>query len=318
VAITSEQLLDGVKRRIIMPVNGLDDTDVLAFANQVISNELTNLIKSVNQEFFVRRYDITLLQNTLEYDIPYRAIGRALREIKIKYSDNSYLNLPQIRLEQAFMWQSYPTGVGYYFAGDRIALIPGTQLAYSLPATMAVWYYLAPSKLLTQYDLNGNLQYSTVASIAGDSVVVDALPAAYATGSLIDFVQHRAGCEILELDVPIASVSGPNTINFAPSSVPSRLVPGDFIAPAEYSPVVNMLPDQSYSLLETLTSRLVAQSMADYEGMAALEEDAKKYWGYLEEIVTPRMDGEPTILLNPYNISRCNKFSQYSWLFGAR
>jgi hypothetical protein len=316
-AITSTYLIEGVKRRITDPQhqNRLKNGDILAFADQIIQAEIIPIMESAQQDFFVTYSETPIVSGQSEYDIPYRAIGRNFRELKIRNSGDSvntnfWRNVPLISIENAYIYYTWSNIAGFYFKGDKIRLVPDVQSGAYANSILAMWWRLPPNKLV-EFD-----QVAQVVSVASNVVTVDGVPGDIEAGSTIDFVQGKSGCSIISYDVPVASTSS-TTITFATADeVPSELVAGDYICVAGQSYVVNFIPNECYPLLETLTCRRAAQAIADYENLKILDFDAKTERENFKKLIEPRIDGEPTIIVNPRSITRSWKFNQRTWLYG--
>ena len=94
------------------------------------------------------------------------------------------------------------------------------------------------------------------------------------------------------------------------------LVAGDYICPPQTSTVVNFLPNETYPLIVSLTAKRCLKSIGDFEGTKELEDDIQEEKKNIKMILQPRIEGEPTIIINPNSISRMGKQSQRSWLYG--
>jgi hypothetical protein len=315
-AINSDYLLAGVKRRITDPQhqNRLQNADILAFADQIVQAEIIPIMESCQQDFFITYTETPLVSGQSEYKIPYRAVGRNLREIKMRntgdFTNSAWRNIPLISIENAYQYYTWSSIAGFYFKGDRIQLVPNVQTGSSPNAFLGIWWRLPPNKLV-EFDLTAE-----VVSIAGNVVTVDGVPGDIEAGTLVDFNQSQSGCSILAYDVPVQATSQ-TTITFASADlIPTDLVPGDFINLAGTSYVLNSVPNECYPLLETLTCRRAAQAIADYENLRVLDADAKIERENFKKIIEPRIDGEPTIIINPRSIARSWKFNQRTWLYG--
>lgn len=313
-AITADKIIDGVNRRISNPqAQGLlQNSDILAFANDIVQEEIIPIIESVSQNYFVRQAETAIVAGQHLYSIPYRAVARSLRELKIKDAPNGQFirNLPLIAIEDAYTYYQWVTIVGFYFEGDKIRLVPDVPLNPPINQTLIFWYRLAPSALV---ELNA---VSTVISIAGNIVTVDAVPATMVSGTLIDFVQGQSGNTIYYMDTPITSVTS-TTITFSNvAAIPTELLAGDYICLAGQSYVLNFVPNEAYPLVETLTCRRCLQAISDYEGIKVLDVDAERARVNLNKILEPRIDGEPTIVVDYWSIARGYKQNQRSWLYG--
>ncbi len=199
--------------------------------------------------------------------------------------------------------------VGFYFIGDKFRLVPDVPSLISPQLTLMKWYRLPPSSLVTSANA------AKVVSVAAPNVTVSTVPTNLEAGVEIDFVQGRSGSSIYSMDVPIVSING-NIITFAADAVPSELAAGDYISLAQTSPVVNFVPNEGYSLLESLTCYRVLTGIGDFENAGRLQEDIGREEKNLKMILEPRIDGEPTIIINRQGLVRGNKYLQRSWLYG--
>lgn len=295
--VTSDRFLEGLKRRITIPANQplMTDQNFLDLANDVIRDRMVPLFLSVNQNYFVTYVDMTMTQGVKKYPIHYRAIGRALRDLKLKYNlDN--IRMVDMRLialedEHLFINQTLPTG--FYFSGDSIMVVPEPN---SSTYILRQYFNLQPNKMVT-----GD-QCARIVSISGAVVTVDAVPTTFAANVLIDIIQGKAGCSTVNYDVSIQSVSG-TQVQFSSAAVLDGVSVGDYIALAQQTPVMQ-LPDEAQLLLETATADRVLYAIGDYEGSAALQKDAKLQETNLLKIIQPRIEGEQTKIINRNGLLR--------------
>lgn len=313
-AITSDQILDGVRRRYSQPTYQglLSNADILAWANEIVQDEIIPIFESVNQNYFVRRVDIPIEATKSAYDIPYRGVARAVRELKMflpNLGSQSYYNLRQIKLEDAYYASAGLSNQisGFYFEGDRIQLVPnGNGISYQTPQTLVVWYWLPPSAMV---------EYNAVAqveSVALDTVTVNSVPSTFSNGATVDFIQAKSGNNIYSMDISIVS-STSDTITFYTGDIPDELVPGDFIALSGQTYVLNFIPNECLPLIITLISRRSLQAQGDFEALKMIESDADMQRTNIMKIIEPRITGEPTICINRSNLAR----SRYSFYRGG-
>lgn len=310
-AITADYLLTGVKRRIVMPASQVTftDTDILAFGDNIISSRIVPMIESVNQEFFVTIHEEDLVAGQSEYKIPYRAVGRALRELKLKDTNENIRNIALVSIEDAQTFYMSTLTTKFYFKGDKIRLVPDVPSSISPDQSLQIWYRLAPSRLVQLSEA------AQVASISNDTVTVTDVPSGFSTGMLIDFVQGKSGNSIYSIDQEVTNISGTD-ITFGTDVVPDDLEEGDYVCVAQTSPVINFVPNECYSLVESLTARRVLVSAGDFEGAKMLDDDIREEEKNLKMILEPRITGEPTVIINRWGLVRGNKFAQRTWLYG--
>lgn len=312
-SITSDDIINGAKRRIVVPSNGVTDEDILHFCDSIVSSDIVPMIESAQQDYFVTFYETPLVTGISEYNIPYRAIGRATREVKLRDPSNFYYNLPLVSIENAYSYSQFAYVMGFHFLSDKIKLVPELPSGYQPDTTLCIWYGLPPNKLVEQ-DL-----VSTVVSVNFTTgvVTVDGVPGDFVDGYLVDFVQGVSGNSIEAMDIPIVSFTD-TTITFLPANLPLTLAAGDYISTAGESYVLNFIPNECYSLIESLTARRICQAISDYDGMKALDSDIQVEKVQFSKIIEPRVVGENTIILNNFNITRSRSSWYRSWLFNGR
>lgn len=313
-AIISDDLIAGIKRRISMPANQvlMSDSDILAMVDAVIRSNIIPIFESSNQDYFVTTKDVALVASTSEYNIPYRAVGRTLRDLKIKdsVSDETYVrNLTKVAIEDI----EYATGnssvSAFYFKGDRIKLVPSVSSAVQTNY-LEMWYKIAVSKLVLTTSV------ATVVSATTTTVTVDSVPSSITTSTPIDFIQGVSGNRIYDIDITPTAVAT-TTISFTSGDIPTALQAGDYIALAGYAPVVTMIPDEAWPLIESLAAKRCLKAIGDFEGARELNEDITEEKKELLKLIEPRIDGEATVIINRSGLVRGNKTSQRRWLFGA-
>lgn len=288
-AVTVDNFLEEVKRLITVPANQalMDDQSLLLMGDEASQSYVVPLLLSLRQEYFVTSYIQTVTSGVASYPIPTRSIARSLRELKYVESGDRKCNLPQIAIEDVQMWPATGVVSGYHFKGDKIVLVGVPTVT---TATLEVWYYLQPSKLVKVSEA------ARVVSVAGNIVNVASLPATFSAGVVVDFVQGISGNSILSMDKAIGSIAG-TQITFASNTIPAELVAGDYIALAGETPVLQ-IPTEAVPYHATKTCIRILNAIGDFDGMAKLEEVASQQEKTLKLITEPRNTGEST-KINP-------------------
>lgn len=294
-AKTADRLLEGVKRRVTLPSNEvlINDEDILALADDVIKIELVPLLMSLRQDYFVVRSNTLTVSGTSDYDIPYRAIGRTLRDLKLRDSGGLVRDLALLALEDEHL---FPVGVSphsFYFRGDKIVLVPTPQ---SSGLILDIWWDMPPSELV-KLD-----QVGVVTGVADPSVTVTTAPSTLMPGVACDFVQAKSGNSVLAFDKTITNVAG-TTVTFTVGDVPTSLAVGDYVCMAQKAPVI-MLPDECYPYIETLTAKRVLMSIGDFEGQTALEKGEGQELKMIKIMLEPRIMGESVKIINRRSLLR--------------
>jgi hypothetical protein len=300
-ALTSEEFIAALKRRIIYPANQelLTQDALLEVVSGLLRTKMTKIVKASRQNYLLTTSVIPLVSNQAFYDVPYRAVVNGLEDVKYLLTDNITLrDLSYITVEDLEMFvsgSSYPQA--FYFQSDQIGVVP-TPLSES--GSLKVWWHRRLSKLCLPADAG------QVTNIAGDIVTIDNAPTTFMAGTLIDFIKSAGLPVILEQDVEITNVAG-TQITFATDEVPSRLVVGDWIAPAGFTPIIPLM-DEAFEYFEGICGAHILDTIGDYEGSARLMEEARSDEKDFMSVLEPRIDGEPEKIVNYHNLLR-----QRSW-----
>jgi hypothetical protein len=296
---TADDLIAGLKSRGIVPSSQVlfDDTDLLTFADRIISSHLVPLLIGVRQDYFVTYQTVTFTSGKTKYEIPYRAIGRAIRDLKM-LSGTASRDLFKVDLEDEHYYQNAGSVVGFYFDQDFIVVV-GTPS--NSTDQLKIFYECAPSRLVKLNDAR------VVQTVTSSSVTLSVAPtSAMTTGATVDIIRYRPGHSISHMDLAITGVSG-NQLSFAASSIDTTMVSqGDYVSISNTSPVIQ-LPEECYSLIETLTAARFLQSNGDFEGAAQLETKSEEEIKALKQILEPRSRGEPTVIINRRSLLRGTK-----------
>jgi len=306
--VTADEFLVRLKARVTLPANNelLSNDSLLSFADEVIRDKMVSLFMSVNQNYFVTYELEELVDGQDNYSIPYRSIGRTLRDLKLYQPESGWASdMALIALEDEHLFRGSTTCPGgFYFRGDQIIVVP-------VP--------ISPSQSLKKfYDLQRSCLVTTSQAVRVTNVVANvvniygALPSVIATGATVDFVQGRQGCSTIGLDAVITNAT-PTQITFGSADdIPGGLVYGDYITLAQTSPVIQF-PDEAAPLIVTLTAIRVMHAIGDFEAQSKLEEDAGRQEAALLKMIAPRVEGESTKIINRRGLLRGRTFGSFNW-----
>ncbi len=302
-AKTGDQILVGIKRRMTIPQSQplLSNDDILAVTDDVIQSRLVPVLISMRQDFFVTTKDVVITKDQVEYDIPSRAVGRTLRDLKRKVAGQNKVDVTMVGIEDEHF--SALTGIPsqFYFKGDKVCLSPKPSGTGDL---LEMWYELMPSKLTTT-DKAGQ-----IISIGTSDVTVSSLPSTLVVNGYADFVAGSAGHSCLGIDAKVTNIAG-STVHV--DSLPANVKVGDYITKAGYTPVLQ-LPDECYPYLETETCYRLLQSISDYEGAKFLQADIEVELKNLKMLLEPRIQGEATKIIPRMGLARGAR-SRWKWGF---
>lgn len=311
-AVTADSVLAGVKRRAVVPTNQvtLDDDDILKLIDDVIKVHVVPLVDSTNGEFFVTSELEAITASQDNYSIPYRAIGRTLRDLKIKNTtSNNVRNCPYVEPPDIHLYTDTTLDYGHYFKGDEIYLVPSVPSTFSATESLEKWYKIRPSSLVKLANA------AKVTSVSSPSVEVDAA-GDIATNSVIDFIKGKSGNRIYSIDKTCTNVAG-TTLTFAAADIPSSLEAGDYVSLQGTSPVVTMIPDECSPWIERLAAREVLLSIGDDVGADKLAPGIAQERTNLLMLLEPRNEGEPKVIINRSGLVRGNRWQQRRFLSGS-
>lgn len=309
-----DTFLARLKQRITVPANQvlLSNDQMLGMADDVTKERIVPLILSCNQNFFVYApEEIEGVEDQEVYDIPYRSIGRGLRDLKVRWGgeENGLTNMTQIALEDAHEWQNnggLSAPYGFYFRGDKFVVVP---LPDGDDYTLFVYYNMQPNDLIQNSDA------CLVTAVSGADVTVSSIPSDYIAGAEIDFIKGKSGCSTMAFDVEIAGAGG-NTLTFnSADDVPEDLQAGDWISIAKTTPVIQ-LPDEAVPLLELWTAERICYAIGDFDGAQVLANRSTDIAANLKMVLSPRIEGAQTKIINRNGLLRGRRGYGWGWWNG--
>lgn len=301
--ITVTDLVEDIKVTCSFPNSAalMSDEEIVRRMTQQQEMEVIPLINSLRSEYFVVQTDVTLVQGTYEYELPFRSIGCKLRDIALVDFQGNEIMLPQLDPIQikmpggAFGYQSVlPTPYGYFYQYQNVKLFFGQPSNNSILSNfqyLRFKYYRKPNMLTLAS--NG----TTVVTIpASNQITVTAVPTTWEAGTKIDLISGEPIFVSKADDMEIDSISM-NTITFT-EDVPSTLAAGDLVCPARYT-TIPQLPVECFELVNTLAAVDIFSILGDVPGYqtASIDLQSKKA-AFLSEF-SPRNEGT-TIKINSY------------------
>lgn len=149
---TSEELIRAVKNDIAVPLtqNTYTEDDILDFANQELFLGQVPSILEYHEEYLVYSLLVPMVDNQTKYDIPDRAIGMKLRDIKYVDDQGNEFEMTNIGTSNSDYYQggttTFNTPRFFYVEGDEIVLVPKVQ--GTVTGSLMMKYYLRPNSLV--------------------------------------------------------------------------------------------------------------------------------------------------------------------------
>lgn len=149
---TTNDLIESVKRRISYPLsqNTFQYSDIVAFLNEEMQLSAVPAVKMEHEEYFVFKKTVPLVDGISRYEIPDRAIGMALRDVKYSDPYGNFYDMTRIAPDdKAFFQQSNgsnQTVSKFYVEGNEIVLTPLVQAGAT--GKLNFFFYLRPNNLV--------------------------------------------------------------------------------------------------------------------------------------------------------------------------
>lgn len=149
---TTDDLIESVKRRISYPLsqNTFQYSDIVAFLNEEMQLSAVPSVKMEHEEYFVYKQTVPLVDGISRYEIPNRAIGMALRDVKYSDPYGNFYDMFRIAPDdKAFFQQSNgsnQTIAKYYLEGNELVLTP--QVQSGAQGLLNFFIFLRPNNLV--------------------------------------------------------------------------------------------------------------------------------------------------------------------------
>lgn len=150
---------------------------------------------------------------------------------------------------------------------------------------------------------------STSFSIPATLIVnCDQIPAHFANGNNIDFLQTKPGHKTLALSIAIPNngISG-NSIIFNSEDVPEDVIVNDYIC-SEYECIIPQIPSDLHTGLAERTAARILSSIGDQAGLNNINTKIGEIDQRQSSILDNRVEGAPQKVLNRRSFLRFGKF----------
>jgi len=286
--MNSDDLLASARRGASIPndQNLFTDAELLAMADEAIQLDFLPMLTSLREEFFVKKENVSTVANQAEYDMPSRAIGSTLRDLKIIVGSGKK-NLIYIQPEVSHEYTNSTTTsgepIGFYLQGDQYVLLPTPASVY----TLEISYGFRPSALIPL------ASSAVVATIGSGLITVTSLPSGIVTGVLVDCTSAKANYQNKGYDVAVTNVSGTTIYG----TFPSTLTVGDYVCLAGFTPVIQLPVDLHPAVAQALQSRYL-ESVGDFDGLSISDKKLQQRMNSAKALLAPRVEGEPKVIVN--------------------
>ncbi len=279
---SSDRIVQQVTIKAALADGSYANQEILNLAYDVLLSEITPLILNRREEYYVKtkNYNITANQNA--YEIPDRAIGMGLREVKwINANRNVHLE----RIDPRYADRNDPQWIyKFYLENNNVILWPTPSTTQD---TLRLTYFFRPSKLVPLAEC----AKISVIDTATKTVTLASLPTGWSISNLFDFVKGKGGYETIDFDYTATTVdTNANTITFV-ADLPSTLAVGDYVSLAGES-CFPYMPQEAQIALIHGTVVACLESMSD-PAVAVAQQKFNEQKAFLERMLSTRIEGQP-------------------------
>lgn len=278
-AFDTTRLVQQITLKGALPDGYFADQELLNIAYDVLLSEIVPLVLSKREEYYVKEADYAITANKARYEIPTRAIGNQLREVKWITSTTQW-HIDRIDPRYTYRTDS-GTPYRFYVQNNDIVLWPTPSTTQD---TLRLTYFFRPSKLVPVSET------AQVTVINGSVITLSSIPSGWTASDLFDITKGSGGYENLGFDLAVSSVdTNSNEITFT-STLPSTLAVGDWVSLAEetawpYIPreaQIALIQGSVAGCLESLGDPAYAVSAQKFEQQKAI----------LEKMLAIRIEGQ--------------------------
>ncbi len=296
-AYTTTELLAKIKLWGAVPASqpAFNATQLLDMATDELQTNIVSFINSLREDYFVV-YEDTAITGvaTQTFNIPSRAAGGLLRDVKLVNSDGDESDIPRVNPEysQRESW-------GFYILANTLYLVEAQD--YS-SYNMRLYYYVRPSVLV---ETTSCAQVSSVGSTTFD---VTSIPTNLTTGDTVDIVQAKAPFNTLSLGIT-ATWTGTTV---TPSVMPTGLTIGDWMC-VENESCIPQVQLETHPLLAQATVIHIQEILQDSKGIKTARDRYEEMAKSITNILTPRVVGEVKKIKNYESFLNYHNDRQRYW-----
>lgn len=268
--LIAEDLIESVKQRTMAPISQQNWTDqrILNVINEDAIPEVTAMIMSVRENFFLTYQRSAIQADKSRYVLPERAIGNALKDFW--YVDSQGQRKRYVPRTDVHQLESHVRiGNGPYdflMFGDEVMVSPTPSRS---EGSLELWHYQSPSAIVKTENCAKISDSSSTSALTTFDVDTD-LTGSLETGDLVDIVSSKSPFLLWAKDVEIQAISSTqiqvNLTDVQDEAGSVEPVSGDYICPAGFTNIP-MFPREYHPVLAQIGAIMVLEAMGDLEKM---------------------------------------------------
>lgn len=292
-AWTTSDLLTAIKNSQMFPdasTNSLSSDALLQFATEELYITVLPMIQGIREKYYEKYIDTPYSDATPVLTIPKRSVGQTLSVVQFLVGIDIRALQPidpgSITTTQGSNWPS-----NFYFENNSIVLYP-TPTASN--GTIRMRYFQRPNRLTAVENCAQITSFDPVTGI----VTCNAL-SGWVAPQAFDFIpQYASQATPYALDSVPSAVTPMVSMTFTLSaSDAAKVTIGDWIAPAEYTPIPE-IPFELQAVLMQATSCRGLSALNDQTALGSSKGILQEYIAASTKLLTPRDVGGRKIVMN--------------------
>ena len=258
---TTNSLINLIKLKAMIPEtqNTITESDFLYFLNEELSLSIVPLVMQFHEDYFLTTEIIPLVNNTLRYSIPSRAIGSKLNDLCFSPGDNTFQEMTRITVADLV---DYGTNVrAFYLESGEVCLPPFSPLVNS-NGSLKMSYYIRPNTLVAETNACIITGIDTINNI----ISVDSAPTIFTTAATYDITSSNAPFRLVGKDLVVTQVPSSTSLQFTLSSLPTNIQIGDVISISGYT-TIPQVPSELHALLAQRVTMRCLEALGDTQGL---------------------------------------------------
>ena len=271
-----------------------------------MKDNIVPMLKASKEDYLIYSTYIPFVANKNKYEVPYRAVGGIVRDLKQEDPQGNLSGMTKIQPEDRHFFQGSSENrfSTFYFEGDSIVMFPG--VGSNPTGGLRILFYMRPNDLVDEDRVGQIIDIDRTLGI----ITLDNLPSHIVAGTTIDFLQWKPGHRIINYDLNVVSTNPTNKqVIVALADISDDLVNNDILA-ASGECIIPQLPPELHTLL---VEKVVAQCMkaqGDLEGYSVSMADLNKKEEKAATLIKNRSEGNVEKVNNMNSPLRSSKIGR--------
>lgn len=288
-------------RRAMLPQNQntFSEDDFLEILNEEMNIGVVPHVLSFHEDYYLRTISVPFIIGVTNYDIPHRAMGNKLREVRLKDANGNLFELTRISVEDQPYFQYNNFGIGSNTL--RTFSIQGSTIVFNSPPTdtsgiggfLDIVFYDRPNSLVAE---------SRTARVSAfdrtlNTITLDNFPAVFANQTIFDVTSITNPHKLIIIEGVSSTVPTTSSLVLTFDSLPSSLQIGDVVALPEET-IIPQVPQEVVGMLAQRAAMKCLEAMGDTQGLQNALQRLEEMKVNTGSILDSRVEGAPLKINN--------------------